>query len=360
MLRSQPAPSIELIDALNTQAHILTRSDVGRALAISKEAYTLARLLHHHSGVAISLARLSWLHLSDGQFDAAVMEAHEARFLAEKLNDYVLVTRAIYVLGVAERIAGNVSRSESLWRELLALARAHGDRGREADYYNELGVLFLGAGNYPKALEHYEQAHQAHVALDDIYHVYDKNNIADVLVKLGRPDEAMQWVTAALAACDNSWQVWRAQFLHTAGVIHMHTARLALAKSCLDESLMISLSKAGNKETGVFALLDIGRLALVNNQIHEAICKFEDAIALAREIQALLQLREAHKMLNRLYRSMHSEELADQHHEAVVQLDNQLNTSRMTRQVGLMRMDAELEDRRLQWSQEFLSLSPAR
>lgn len=137
-LRAQPAPSTELIDALNAQAQILSRSDVGQALSISKEAYTLARLLRHHHGVAISLARLSWLHLSDGLFDAAVMEAHEARYLAERMGDYVLVTRAIYVLAVSERMAGNFSRSETLWRELLAIARKHEDQMREAEYLNEL------------------------------------------------------------------------------------------------------------------------------------------------------------------------------------------------------------------------------
>jgi tetratricopeptide (TPR) repeat protein len=358
-LRAQPAPSNELIDALNAQAQLLSRSDVGRALEISKEAYTLARLLQHHNGIAISLARLSWLHLNEGLFDAAVLEAHEARFLAERLGDYVLVTRAIYVLGVAERMAGNVSRSEGLWQELLKLAREQGDRGREADYLNELGVLFVSAGNDARALAHYELAHQLHVELDHINHIHDKNNIADVLVRLGRAKEAMPWAAQALAACDPSWQVWRAQFLHTAGVIHMQTQHAALAKSYFDESLRISLSKAGSKECAVYVLFDQGRLALLDHQLHDAICKFEEALTLAKDIHSILQLREAHKMLQRMYRSMRSEELANVHHEAGVQLDNQLNTTRMSRQMGLIRMDAELNQHRQRWSQELQMLIPA-
>lgn len=357
-LRAQPAPSIELIDALNAQAHLLSRFDVAQALSISKEAYTLARLLQHHNGVAISLARLSWLHLSDGLFDAAVMEAHEARFLAERLNDYVLVTRAIYVLAVAERMAGNVLRSEMLWRELLALARAKHDLGREADYLNELGVLFVHSGDFAQALEHYELAHGAHVAINDIHHIYDKNNIADVLVRLGRAGEAMRWITQALDGCDPEWQVWRAQFLHTAGVVYMQTKHLEQARRFFSESLVISRSSAGSKETAVFVLLDLGRLALLNNHLHEAICRFEEAITLAKDIQLPLQLREAHKMLHRLYRSNRSDVLADVHHEAVVQLDNHLNTTRMTRHMAIYRIEAELQQRRLQWAQELLVLRP--
>jgi tetratricopeptide (TPR) repeat protein len=359
LLRAQPAPSSDLIDALNAQAHLLSRVNVGQALALSKEAYTLARLLQHHNGIAISLARLSWLHLSDGMFDAAVMEAHEARFLAERLNDYVLVTRAIYVLAVAERMAGSVPRSEALWCELLAMARAHHDRGREADYLNELGVLFASAGKNAKALEHYLLAHQAHVALDDIHHIHDKNNIADVLVKLGRAGEALPWITQALAGCDAQWQAWRAQFLHTAGVVHMQTGSLAQARSCLDESLAISGTHAGSKETAVSALLDRGRLALIHNKLHDAISQFEAAITLAEEITSLPQLREAHKMLHRLYRSNHSHALADVHHEAMVQLDHQINTTRMSRHMTLFRMEAELDKRRLAWSQELMLMRPA-
>jgi tetratricopeptide (TPR) repeat protein len=358
-LRAQPAPSIELIDALNAHAQALSRSDVGKALSISKEAYTLARLLHHHNGVAVSLARLSWLHLSDGLFDAAVIEAHEARFLAEQLNDYVLTTRAIYVLAIAERMAGNLSRSEALWRELLSSAKAQNDHAREADYLNELGVLFEHSSNFPKALAHYQQAHDVHVAMNDSHHVADKNNIAGALSRLGRPDEALAWAERALAICDDDWQVWRATILHTTGVIHMRLNHLAQARKCFEESQSISLSSAGNKETGVDVLLDLGRLALIHNQLHEAISKFEDTVKLATEIKSLLQLREAHKMLNRLYISVHSNAMANAHHEAMLQLDNQLNTMRISRQVSMIRVQAELDLRRPLWLQELQQLKPS-
>ena len=359
-LRAQPAPSIEVIDALNAQAQALSRSDVGRALSISKEAYTLARLLHHHNGVAVSLARLSWLHLSDGLFDAAVIEAHEARFLAEHLNDYVLTTRATYVLAIAERLAGNLNRSEALWRELISLAKTHNDQVREADYLNELGVLFEHAGEFSKALDHYQQAHDVHVALNDSHHVADKNNIAGVLSRLGRPEEALTWAECALSFCDDEWQVWRATLLHTTGAIHMRLNHLAEARKCFVESQSISLSSVGNKETGVDVLLDLGRLALIHNQLHEAISKFEEAVKLATEIKSLMQLREAHKMLNRLYTSIHSEAMAIAHHEAMLHLDNQMNTLRISRQVGMIRVEAELEHRRPIWLQELHELRTVR
>ena len=62
-LRVQPAPSTQLIDALNALAKLLSSVDIERALTASKEAHTLSYLLRHHAGVAVSLARLSWLHL---------------------------------------------------------------------------------------------------------------------------------------------------------------------------------------------------------------------------------------------------------------------------------------------------------
>ena len=118
-LRSLDAPSMQLIDALNAWAQALSRIDVERALEITKEAHTLAYLLRHHTGVTASLARLSWLHLQDGAFDVAVLEAHQAQFMAEQLGDYVLTTRAIFVLATAQRMAGNYVKAETLWRSLL-------------------------------------------------------------------------------------------------------------------------------------------------------------------------------------------------------------------------------------------------
>ena len=62
-LRSQPAPSTELIDALNALVYRLMSMDVDRATSVAQEARTLSTLLQHHVGIATSMSRLSWLHM---------------------------------------------------------------------------------------------------------------------------------------------------------------------------------------------------------------------------------------------------------------------------------------------------------
>ena len=58
-LRAHAVPSTQLIDALNAQAQLLSSINIEQALTLSREAHTLAFLLRHHMGMAVSLARLS-------------------------------------------------------------------------------------------------------------------------------------------------------------------------------------------------------------------------------------------------------------------------------------------------------------
>ncbi len=174
------------------------------------------------------MARLSWLHLEVGTFDSAIIEAHQAQLLAEQIGDYVLVTRSIYVLATAQRMAGNYPKARLLWNELLRLTRAHADLAREADFLNALGDVFEDERDYSHALDHYRQAHDIYVSIDDAAHVTAKNNMADMLAKLGRNEEALAWANSAMQDCDLERHVWRAFILHTLGTVHLNLRQYQL------------------------------------------------------------------------------------------------------------------------------------
>jgi len=356
-LRLQKAPSTQLIDALNELAQALSAVDIQRALEASKEAHALAYLLRHHMGLAASLARLSWLHLEAGAFDKAVIEAHQAQFMAEQLHDYVLTTRAIYVLAVAQRIAGNYAKAETHWRHLLSLAQSNNDAARQANFLNSLGCLFEDQRDFARALDHYRQAHGIFVQLNDTWHILAKNNMAYVMTRRGQHDEAQELAQQALHLCDPGWQVWRALFLHTLGVVHMHMEEYDSARSELGESLSLSLSPAGRKTTAVEALIDIARLELSNKRVPAAYDALEQAVNLAAEIKALPLEAQAHKMLVRLHANARDQDGADRHHDAYLTIQNKIELKRIERHVGLMRAEAKVAQLRPVWLQESRQLA---
>jgi len=351
-LRMHDVPSIQLIDALNDLAQALSRIDVERAIKVTNEAHTAAYLLRHHTGVVTSLVRLSWLHLEEGTFDTAVIEAHQALFMAEQLGDYVLTTRAIFVLATAQHMAGHYAKAEAHWQHLLGLARATGDLGRQASFLNSLGMLFEDQRMFDRALRHYKQAHDLFVKLGDDDYILTKNNMAVILTARGDYANALALVEQALQMCEPEWHLWRALFLHTLGVVHMHLERYDLARREFDKSLAISLSPTGRKETAVDVLLDRARLELVQNRKAAAYDALEQVIELAAEIKSVPQQIEAHKILCRLYAAARDQTTADHHHDVYLALKNQIALQRIERHVGLMRAEAAAAKQQPEWQQE--------
>jgi len=299
-LRTQPIPSLQFVDALNTWAQALSPIDITRALTISKEAYKLACLLQDHMGMAVSMARLSWLHLESGMFDVALLEAKQARSMAKQLHDYTLFVRSIYVLALAYEQAGNFKQAETLLQSLASLAHENGDRLRQADFLVALGKLYGLQHDFVHAYDYYRQSHAMYVELADVTHIFAKNNMAYALTMRGRYVEALEWVQQSIQLCDPRWQVWRALFVHTLGAVHVHLGEYDLALVEFNESLAMSRLPAGRKETAVQVLLDLARLELLGNRMAPAYEALKQASALAVETKSVPQQTEAHRLLFRI------------------------------------------------------------
>ena len=353
-LRSQQVPSTQLIDALNALTQGLLNVDVQQALVLAKEARVLSGLLQYHIGTATSLAQLSWLHLQDGTFDAAVIEAHEALFYAEKQNDYALTANATLTIASAYQMANDFAKAEKHWHKALGLARANSYHEREADYLSELGVLYLEHGDYVCTIEYSLQAQSLYLETGDARLIIIKNNIALAFMKLSREDEAVTLAEGALKLCEPEWVVWRAEILHTLGVAHLSLSDYDLAQTYLSESLALSQTAAGRKYTAAEVLLDMSKLEIVHNRITGAFNKLDQALRLATEIKAVALQAEAHHALSRLYMIAHDRVGADEHFEHYLRYRRTVEYERVEKRMNLFRIEAEVERRQVLWAQEGL------
>jgi tetratricopeptide (TPR) repeat protein len=352
LLRTQATPSMQLIDALNDLVYLLQSVDIQRAIKVAQEAYGLSQLLRHHMGIAVSMSRLSWLYLQSGLFDAAVRDAHHALFLAEWFNDYLLITRANYVLAASHRMAGDYKKAEARWSKMLELARLHKDRMREADHLIALGYVFEKSGDLARAIEYYRSANDAYTEIDDPNHVLAKNNTAFALILLGRNEEGLVWVNVALQSCDPARQVWRGALLHTLGLAHLNLRQYDLARAELAESLEISRSPIGETEVAVRVLIDIAKLELVHNRLPDALAALAQAVNLAHKIHAVGLEADANEALFRLHTIVHDHVRANEYHERYLQLRAQVHADRVDKQMRLIRIEVEAEQQLPLWRRD--------
>jgi len=351
-LQSRLSPSEHLVDTLNDLALELWRTDLLRALGAAREARTLARLLHYHKGAVTSLVRLSWIHLQIGEFDTAVLEAHEAKYFGERLDDYVLVLNALYTITAAYQLAQEFKKSEAVRLEMLKIAQAHKDRAREADYWVDLGLLYLDMGHYQPALDMTLRGKDLYVKLNDNRLALTLNNIAHILTKMGRHDEALIRAEESLARLDPEWVVWQASFRLVKGEIHVNRQEYDLARPCLDESLRLNLMPGGRKRFAALALIQIATVDLAHNNVPDAIDALGRASSLAGEAQCPAIQAEAQQAIARLYIRAREWDWADKYHDRYLGHKFRVGIDRMDKQTSLMRLAAEVERQRPMWTQQ--------
>lgn len=350
MLQAAPAPSTQLVDALNELAYAYNPIDINKGINAAQSAGLLARFLPYPHGEADSLIQLSWLLILDNRYDAAYLQAEHALYIAKQLNDKRRQDKCLYLLAVVHHDAGNYLKAEMLWQELLAQARKEGDLRHQADYLSALGILHQEQSNLMLSYDYKQQAHEIYIKLDDPHRVISLNNLAYLLTKMGRHAEAMAYALDALNRCPSDNNSWHSTILHTLGVIHFHLHHHDEARQLLNEG--IDIARNVNKQQAVRALVDLAKLEweCINRPV--ACDDLMKALALAEEIKSIKLQSQVHQTLYRYYLQMKAYEVASHHHEQYLARDHEMGCKRMEKQVQIMRANAAVLSSQQEWARE--------
>lgn len=113
---------------------------------------------------------------------------------AEALGDHYLVSVILANIGIAEIQLGNYQAAHNCLEECLALCSSLGARKEYADALTYKGMILYYQGMYQEAYEAYLEAAKLFEKLREVVQAsWAHYNIAEVLVKLGRRQEAEQW-----------------------------------------------------------------------------------------------------------------------------------------------------------------------
>ncbi len=137
---------MDLGEFSEARQNLMTLRDAGRALGSA---------LHEGNG----LTNLGSLDIMEGATLAAIPRLEEARRLyqSEQLGNEEVAVRQ---LGDAYAALGDLGRAHAMYDTALAMARAQGDRQREAANLEGLAALYSEAGDHLKALEFYSNARE--------------------------------------------------------------------------------------------------------------------------------------------------------------------------------------------------------
>jgi tetratricopeptide (TPR) repeat protein len=193
-------------------------SDLGRldeAASAYQEAIKRDEKLKDQRGIAVSKGNLGTVRMLQQQYAEALEIFAEARNMFQSLGEPRTVAIFWHQIGMVHRRAGQYEQAERAYRQSLAIMVQQKNLSGEAISMTELGNLYNNMGRLEEAVRCYRQAADIHVKLQDQrYEGMDRNNMADVLIRLQHYDEARNELLRAIECSRpyghtaQPWKTW--------------------------------------------------------------------------------------------------------------------------------------------------------
>jgi tetratricopeptide (TPR) repeat protein len=155
--------------------------------------------LEDFRGVAVGKGQLATVRMLQGRYDEAIAEYEAARTLFEQQNEPQTVAAVWHQTGIVYQEAGQFDAAETAYRRSLEIKTQIGNRAGQANSLTQLGNLYEAQNRLEEAVIFHRQAADIDVELEDLKNEgIDRSNIAGLLVKLQRYDEARREIQRAI------------------------------------------------------------------------------------------------------------------------------------------------------------------
>ncbi len=251
-------------------------ADLGLAILGEADHVERARLLAHKG----------WAHVQRGEFDDARPVLEEAVAVAERLDDDAALGRALHNLATLEMSQHGADESAiDTIRRAVELRERAGDRSGVASSLNNLGGMYLRAGQLAAAREAFEQCLAINEAVGDAHGVLTvRNNLGKVHEARDDPDQALQYYRRVREdARDLGARQTLANALANAATVHQeYRYDLETARERLERSLELQRD-LDNTRWKVNANLDLAQVRTAQGDLEAGLSHAERAHSLARE-----------------------------------------------------------------------------
>jgi len=146
----------------NNLANALPAGEEERRFEYYEKGYELAKKVGHISLQSWIGILLSWMHIGMGNMNKAVSLAEESVALDKKTGNIIHLSMSIGFLGLIYQILGEWDKTEQCHKEALNISQRVKDFQSIGGSYARLGWLNLDKGEYIKAREFLEKAHEVY------------------------------------------------------------------------------------------------------------------------------------------------------------------------------------------------------
>ncbi|HYF02626.1 MAG TPA: tetratricopeptide repeat protein [Patescibacteria group bacterium] len=321
---------------------LLIASDAVKANEFFKSSLEYFRAISDKSRAAKTLNKIGAMYAKIGQYEQAVEYFLEAMQISRRLDNKLSYAHSLNNLGTCYRIQGNIAQALNFIRQSVDICRELNDKQNYSDMLCSLGIVYYTIGEHDTALEYYFQSWRL---IDEneirrLSRIF--NNIGNVYYALERYQQALDFHEKALATrkkignrnligdslnnCGNCYrQLGQMKFavdsltrayeikrrtgdargeayaLSNLAKFFMDEGEFLKARQLFIEAIEVVTGMMGATEISTHAHLNLGAIAICEDDGKTAETHLITALELAHELKQPDVLRDVFKKLSDLY-----------------------------------------------------------
>jgi tetratricopeptide (TPR) repeat protein len=166
------------------------KGDYEKAEHYFNQALLIARANKGRLREAMASTNLGGLYIRTLRIDDGLRMAETALTFFQQENYPRLAVTCLSHIGRGRRRKGDYAAAQQAFNQKLELATQIKSQPAIAESYGDLGSLALDQERFPEALEKYDKAIQLYGTTNDYLVAFCNTNRAQILMRLGRPDES--------------------------------------------------------------------------------------------------------------------------------------------------------------------------
>ncbi len=205
----QVLPSQEPLDQVrswNELSWYYKNSDLDSSIIFAKTALSIGQREQSKRAIAQSYNSLANTYSAKGLFDSALNFHQRSYVLRREIHDSSGMASSLNNQGIAYDELGNYPKALEVYFESLRLYETVSDDPYDvAMVLGNIGIVYKKQKEYPKVLEYYQKALNIYTSVDSEFGIIvTKGNIGNVLLTMGRHEEAIQYSDEARAGYEKA------------------------------------------------------------------------------------------------------------------------------------------------------------
>jgi CHAT domain-containing protein/tetratricopeptide (TPR) repeat protein len=308
------------VDALCRIGFVLRfQGEMKASPVMYQRALDLTKTENDVYGTAVALLGLAFVSYDTAQYSKATEFATQALELDRALDDAGIQSDALSVLGLSSMAKGDNEHARITFEAMRKQAEKAGDRVREADSYNDLGLLEFQLGNFTDGAAHYSHALTIDREENERVRVAQElNNLGVLYSNTGDQREALLYLEEALPIRKELAQP--GSYANTLYNIAVTRADLGEYQQALDgyNAALLIFRSVAHRAGEAYTLQEQGRVFVSLGENSKAEDLLRQALAIRRaisdrrgEVQTLSVLGDIHS------RERHYSQAFEELHEAL-------------------------------------------